>query len=169
MIAEINIKVAQITEFENIAALAREIWDEHYIKVITQEQIDYMLQKFYSLESLTKQFEEGQLFYLVYLNQKQIGFFAVSNKDENLFLHKIYVKEFVRGTGIGYNILEYIKRNYQDAKDIRLTVNRQNVVAINFYFRNGFKIEKIADFDIGNGYEMNDFIMLKVLNLQYER
>jgi hypothetical protein len=35
-----------------------------------------------------------------------------------------------------------------------------NVASINFYFKNGFKIEKWADFEIGNGYEMNDYIML---------
>jgi ribosomal protein S18 acetylase RimI-like enzyme len=46
--------------------------------------------------------------------------------------------------------------------ELRLQVNRQNYKAINFYFRNGFIIESIADFDIGDGYFMNDFIMLKV-------
>jgi ribosomal protein S18 acetylase RimI-like enzyme len=45
-------------------------------------------------------------------------------------------------------------------KTIRLTVNRQNFKSINFYFKLGFKIEKVADFDIGNGYFMNDFVML---------
>jgi ribosomal protein S18 acetylase RimI-like enzyme len=44
-------------------------------------------------------------------------------------------------------------------RELRLQVNRQNVVAINFYFKAGFVIEKSADFDIGDGYFMNDFIM----------
>jgi RimJ/RimL family protein N-acetyltransferase len=47
---------------------------------------------------------------------------------------------------------------------IKLTVNRQNFKSINFYFKNGFKIEKVEDFDIGNGYWMNDFIMVKKNN-----
>jgi hypothetical protein len=42
-----------------------------------------------------------------------------------------------------------------------LTVNRKNYKAINFYFKNGFTIKEIADFDIGNGFFMNDFIMIK--------
>jgi ribosomal protein S18 acetylase RimI-like enzyme len=46
------------------------------------------------------------------------------------------------------------------AQSIRLTVNRENYKAINFYFKLGFKIEKVADFDIGQGYVMNDFVML---------
>ena len=43
---------------------------------------------------------------------------------------------------------------------VRLTVNRKNFKAINFYFKQGFIIEEVKDFDIGNNYEMNDFIML---------
>ena len=43
---------------------------------------------------------------------------------------------------------------------LRLTVNRQNFKSINFYFKNGFKIDHVEDFDIGNGYVMNDFVML---------
>jgi hypothetical protein len=39
-------------------------------------------------------------------------------------------------------------------------VNRQNYKAINFYFKLGFKIQTVADFDIGNGYVMNDFVMV---------
>jgi hypothetical protein len=35
-----------------------------------------------------------------------------------------------------------------------------NYKAINFYFKNGFTIEKVADFDIGDGYFMNDFVMI---------
>ena len=43
---------------------------------------------------------------------------------------------------------------------IRLQVNRMNYKAINFYFKHGFVIEKVADFDIGDGYFMNDFVMI---------
>jgi len=43
---------------------------------------------------------------------------------------------------------------------ITLTVNRQNFKSINFYFKNRFVIERVADFDIGNGYVMNDFVMI---------
>ena len=39
-------------------------------------------------------------------------------------------------------------------------VNRMNYKAVNFYFKSGFTIEKVADFDIGDGYFMNDFVMI---------
>jgi ribosomal protein S18 acetylase RimI-like enzyme len=43
---------------------------------------------------------------------------------------------------------------------VRLNVNRQNYKSINFYFKLGFKIEKVVDIDLDKGYQMNDFIML---------
>jgi ribosomal protein S18 acetylase RimI-like enzyme len=46
-------------------------------------------------------------------------------------------------------------------RSITLTVNRQNYKAINFYFKNGFTIDHIANFDIGKGYVMEDFVMKK--------
>jgi ribosomal protein S18 acetylase RimI-like enzyme len=49
-------------------------------------------------------------------------------------------------------------------KSITLSVNRQNFKSINFYFKNGFKIKSVEDFDIGNDYEMNDFVMVKYYN-----
>jgi len=44
---------------------------------------------------------------------------------------------------------------------LRLQVNRQNYKAVNFYFKMGFIIESVGDFDIGGGYFMNDFVMVR--------
>ena len=63
------------------------------------------------------------------------------------------------------NLLEVaINQNSKSSFNcFKLTVNRQNFKSINFYFKNGFTIESVADFDIGNGYVMNDFIMKKLI------
>jgi ribosomal protein S18 acetylase RimI-like enzyme len=63
------------------------------------------------------------------------------------------------GKGIGTEILEELKKIIQPKK-IRLTVNRNNFKSINFYFKNGFRIDSVAQFDIGEGYIMDDFIMV---------
>jgi hypothetical protein len=34
-----------------------------------------------------------------------------------------------------------------------------NYKAINFYFKNGFVIESLLDLNIGEGFQMNDFVM----------
>jgi ribosomal protein S18 acetylase RimI-like enzyme len=63
--------------------------------------------------------------------------------------------------GIGSTFLKHILEQIPDSESIELTVNRQNYKAINFYFKTGFIIKDVADFDIGEGYFMNDFIMIR--------
>jgi ribosomal protein S18 acetylase RimI-like enzyme len=74
-------------------------------------------------------------------------------------LNKFYVLDKEAGKGIGTEILEELKKIIQPKK-IRLTVNRNNFKSINFYFKNGFRIDAVAQFDIGEGYIMDDFIMV---------
>jgi GNAT superfamily N-acetyltransferase len=147
---------------ELIAALAERIWKKHYISIITMEQIEYMLKKMYSAESLKEQMDAGQNFTIVYLDGQAIGYIALSKKEEgHYFLHKFYVEVTEQGKGIGTQLFNYIMFELKDAKKVSLTVNRKNFKAINFYFKNGFIISEVADFDIGKGYFMNDFVMVK--------
>lgn len=148
---------------ETVAKLAHRIWNIHYPPIVGQAQVDYMLERFYNLDSLIKQQAEGQLFYLIQSDSKPIGFISVSQKEEaNYFIHKFYIDNAIQGQGFGEQTFEKIKQligTNKLIKSIQLTVNRQNYKAINFYFKVGFKIKEVADFDIGNGYQMNDFIM----------
>lgn len=54
-----------------------------------------------------------------------------------------------------------LESRYAGIQTMKLTVNRRNIKAINFYFSRGFRIDHAADFDIGSGYFMNDFVMVK--------
>lgn len=154
---------AEGERLETIAELAKKIWNLHYPPIIGQAQVDYMLERFYNHDSLIKQQLEGQDFYLIAEGQKQLGFISISRKSMgNYFIHKFYIDTNEQGKGIGEEIFEKIKElieNNQVLTTIQLTVNRQNFKAINFYFKLGFKIKQIADFDIENGYQMNDFVM----------
>jgi ribosomal protein S18 acetylase RimI-like enzyme len=66
--------------------------------------------------------------------------------------------------GIGAKVFEQILEFVKENKKISLQVNRKNFKSINFYFKQGFTIEYVKDFEIGNGYLMEDFIMTKPLN-----
>ncbi|MBA3970867.1 MAG: GNAT family N-acetyltransferase, partial [Bacteroidetes bacterium] len=156
---ELKFRKASTHDVGLIAQLADSIWRKHYITIITIEQIEFMLATMYSAESLLKQMNEGHVFTIIYDNEKAIGYISLSTKDEwNYFLHKFYVDNNEQGKGIGSKLLEYILKELANAESIELTVNRKNYKAINFYFKNGFVIKDVADFDIGNGYFMNDFV-----------
>ena len=59
------LKVLNETEINTVAQLAHRIWNNYYPEIIGQEQVNYMLQKFYDIEALEQQIKSGQSFYLI--------------------------------------------------------------------------------------------------------
>ncbi|PBQ31218.1 GNAT family N-acetyltransferase [Sphingobacteriaceae bacterium] len=160
LMQDVKLIPAEPKDIALIAALAELTWNQHYPAIISQQQINYMLEKMYSFESLEEQMtQKGHMFFLIAAANETIGFISVHRENENdWFLNKFYIDQNKAGKGIGAVVFEAVKKTINPAK-ITLTVNRQNFKSLNFYFKMGFKIERVADFDIGNGYVMNDFVM----------
>jgi RimJ/RimL family protein N-acetyltransferase len=154
---------------DDIAAMAKIIWQHHYIDIIGEAQVQYMLNKFYSHDALIKQVNEGQVFNFIMSHDQAVGFIAYTlQADQICFINKYYILPEYQGKSVGSKSLNLLEITInKDSKSsfncFKLTVNRQNFKSINFYFKNGFTIESVADFDIGNGYVMNDFIMKKLI------
>ena len=157
----IRIKQISISEIPIIQQLAREIWDEHYIKILSQEQIDYMLDKFYSSEKIASEIEEGIIWEMLWNEENPIGYLVCKLESDKLYISKIYLKAETRGKGLGKFLLNHAKElaKQNQKKSVYLNVNKYNSDSIAFYERNGFvKIDE-GIFDIGNGFVMDDFIM----------
>lgn len=161
----LQLQIASKNDLSVIAELAKIIWNTHYVPIIGQLQVNYMLEKIYNYDSLIEQFEKkNHQFYLIKLEQSVIGFLNISsNSDSDFFLHKFYIVAQSCHKGIGTSVLDKLQSILQP-KSITLAVNRQNFKSINFYFKNKFKITSVKNLDIGNGYEMNDFEMVKHFN-----
>jgi len=160
-----EIKTSSPADIPLIRQLCFSIWPDTYASIISQEQIDYMLELMYSEVSLLKQMtEDGHRFIIVYDNNIPVGFASYGEEEEaNTWkLHKIYVLSNQQGKGIGKFVINYILSTIKvlGANALQLQVNRTNK-AKQFYDQLGFTIIKTADFDIGNGYFMNDYIMEK--------
>jgi RimJ/RimL family protein N-acetyltransferase len=160
----IQITIAQEKDLETIANLAKVIWYDHYVPFIGKQQVDYMLAKIYNHQSLVEQLHvKKHVFYLIHKDDDIIGFLSVSSDNvTDYFIHKFYIDQQKSNTGIGTEVLHLLIKTISP-KSLTLTVNRQNFKSINFYFKNGFKIDRVEDFDIGDGYQMNDFIMVRKL------
>ena len=160
MIRLVPIPEASLNE---IAQMAKSIWQNHYVPIIGEQQVNYMLNTIYNTSSLLKQIDSGQRYYFINNESENIGFLSVSinSRNDELFIHKFYILTRFQEKGVGTITLNNLYELFPQITISRLTVNRQNFKSINFYFKNGFVIEKIADFDIGNGYFMNDFVMVK--------
>lgn len=160
----IEIKAAvNITDFKIISELAAKIWTEHYTKIIGAAQVEYMVNKFQSITAIENQVEEGFKYYLVYADEIPVGYMSFIQKENSLFLSKIYVLNSARGKGIGKTMIEFLQQKAVELKlqSISLTVNKNNTTAINAYEKMGFdKIDTLV-MDIGNGFVMDDFKMVK--------
>jgi RimJ/RimL family protein N-acetyltransferase len=158
----IHLKLALEKDLTTITKLAQQIWSDHYVTIIGQAQVNYMLDKMYDHQSLLDQMvQKEHVFYLIEKDGKFIGFISISSENKtDYFLHKFYIDQQKSNQGLGTQVLNLLIEEITP-KYLTLTVNRQNFKSINFYFKNGFKIEKVEDFDIGNGYQMNDFVMVR--------
>jgi len=157
----VTFKPATEADIPLITQLAHKIWHEHYPAIISVAQIDYMLNSRYSAGAIEKQMQAGESFLLAYENNEAVAYASVELKEGCYYLHKFYVEVYRHRSGIGQQFFNYVLDQMDVTKPIRLQVNRQNYKAINFYFKMGFAIEKTGDFDIGGGYYMNDFVMIK--------
>ena len=152
---------------ELIEQLAHVIWVDAYHDILSKEQMDYMLTWMYSPEVLRQQMADGHTFLLAMLAEKTVGFAGFSIKDSDLMywkLHKIYLLPETQGKGLGRLLMEEIFRRVKQAGGhyLDLHVNRQNKAQF-VYQKMDFKIISSGDYDIGNGYFMNDYVMQKTL------
>jgi diamine N-acetyltransferase len=159
----LHLRLVEKKDLDIISNLAKRIWNDHYVEIIGQQQVDYMLAKMYNHESLLDQLiNKKHVLYLIENNNESIGFMSVSSENQqDYFLHKFYVDQQISNSGIGTKALSLLVEKIRP-NSLTLTVNRQNYKSINFYFKNQFKVEKVEDFDIGNGYQMNDFVMKRL-------
>lgn len=159
-----SIKKATLTDGSLIRALASNIWEPTYRSILSQEQINYMFEMMYSLESLSKQMNElHHQFFLIYADGIPSGYLSIETVEKDLYeFQKIYSLPSLHGSGIGRFIIEqgiaYLKTIHPDPFTIQLNVNRHNP-AVGFYKHMGFQQYATRDFHIGNGYYMNDYIM----------
>ena len=147
-----------------IAALAGEIWREHYTPIIGEAQVEYMLEKFQSAKQIYEDITENDY---VYFTSEQIksgelsGYCAVRPKEDCLLLSKLYIRKECRGKGTARSFLDEAAAlcRFYGFDKIRLTVNKYNGNSIAAYHKMGFETIDSVKNDIGGGFFMDDFVM----------
>ncbi len=161
---DMNIRPAEPADLELIHRLAVEIWWPTYHAILQEDQISFMLDKMYSVESLEKQVQEGLRFVIVEREGRPAGFmgFQKTNSPEGILrIEKLYILPSEQGKGTGSALIAfaaYTARN-EGATLIELNVNRANP-AFFFYQKSGFTIYREEDIPYYR-YVMNDYVMRK--------
>jgi len=160
-------RVTTPRDIDAVAALAHEVWNQHFPPIIGQEQVDYMLDKFQSVPAITRQIREGGYeYYLIVDEDERAGYLALVADDEDggsLQLSKLYLKQSCRGRGLGRTVLAWIEEECvpRGVRELWLTINKENADSIAFYQRVGFAITGPIVTDIGGGFAMDDYRMVK--------
>lgn len=164
----VTIRTATQKDIPLIRSLATQVFPATYQEILSPEQLDYMVEWMYSEDSLRKQMDDGHTYFIASKDGEACGYASVEQEDINLFhLQKIYVLSSFQGHKIGQHlfneVVSFIKEHHPAPCTMELNVNRSNK-AVDFYKRMGMHIAREGDFDIGNGYYMNDYIMALNIN-----
>ncbi len=159
-----SIKEASPLELELIRSLIQKIWKPTYREILSEEQMDYMLEMMYDAGTLQAQMAAGHVFLILREDETPVGFAGYEcnyhQEAGTCKLHKIYLLPETQGKGFGKMLLHAVVEKAKEAGQERLllNVNRYNK-ALQFYRNYGFEVIAEEDIDIGKGYLMNDYVM----------
>lgn len=165
-----EITLERVESQEQILALcdmAAVIWHETFDPLLPEGQVPYMLEKFQSPRAVNDQLQrQNYRYYFLLADGERAGFVGFAPRyegKEETYLSKVYVLREFRGSGAvrrAFALVEEETRR-EGLSRIRLTVNRHNTHAYEVYLHYGFTVEEEKAADIGAGFVMDDYIMVK--------
>lgn len=170
-------QVERDEEVEALAHMAYVIWNEYWPALIGQEQTDYMVEKFQSLDAIRRDIADNGYEYWFIMDEYEkdgemhpriVGYTGgrVEANANRFFISKIYLLKEHRGCGFASATIRF----YEDLCRKRglsamyLTVNKRNDLGIRAYLGKGFKTIDAVKTDIGEGFIMDDYIMEKKMS-----
>lgn len=89
-------------DLKEVSILAEKIWHEFFPGIISEAQIDYMVEQFQSFDAMQDQIKHQQYHYhKVYEGDELVGYIGLQNQPDRLFLSKLYLKDLARGKHYG--------------------------------------------------------------------
>ena len=161
---DITLQPVLPSEYGKLRVLAETIWPVCYKNILSGEQIAYMMDMMYSENVVSGEIAGGVRYYFILSNGDVSGYLSwgVSGESENAAkLHKLYLLSEKHHQGIGSSAIAAVREQAGDAgcRSLFLNVNRLNLNAIKCYEKNGFKIVREENNDIGNNFFMTDYVM----------
>ena len=166
---EYKVIMAGEENIQLVQDMAEIVFRHTYKDILSEQQMEYMMEWMYSLPNLRRQLREGHVYHICYVEGHPCGYVSVQPEgiaEDGVpvyHLQKIYVLPSEQGNGFGKLLfktaVDYICSQTPGLPfRIELNVNRNNK-AVDFYKHLGMNILRQGDFHIGNGFYMNDYIM----------
>lgn len=165
----LQLRPGGLEDISLISTLAHDIWWAVYPSIIGERQVEYMLAMMYNHDALQQQMTEQQhTFYIAEEEGKAIGFVSISHhhgmEQNQTRIHKLYLLGSSTGKGYGKAIIDFVSELSAKKGDaaLELNVNKYNP-AYHFYLHQGFTVHEEVIIEIGSGFVMDDYIMVKEL------
>jgi len=138
-----NMKKKDIKQVQHVA---RTSWHSTYEGIIPREIQDKFLNMAYSDEMMKRRLKQSIMF-VAEVERKVIGFanYSPVNRDGMTELTAIYLYPAYQGKGIGTALLEEGIQRLRAVKEIRLNVEQNNRIGMEFYEAKGFAA--VSEFD----------------------
>ena len=140
---------------ENIYKFMHPLWHEVYKDIIPKKQIDFLLDKYFDVQSIKSYLKDNYIYEKVIVDENVVGLICYKLFDNYVYLDKIYLLKNYRNLGISKFVYQHL---LSFKNRIRLNVNQKNPAAIS-YLKNGFKIIKEESYDLGQDMINIDYIM----------
>ncbi|HJU83073.1 MAG TPA: GNAT family N-acetyltransferase [Holophagaceae bacterium] len=155
-------------DFALLAGLAERIWRAHYIPLIGEAQVVYMLAGRYTPEKLRAYLgDPDRGLELLRVDGEAVGYcsYALTDTPGEMKLEQLYLLPERHGQGLGGLMLRHVEAEARrrGCRTLMLTVNKGNTGSIAVYRASGFTVRAEAVFDIGQGFVMDDYVMSKAL------
>lgn len=144
-------------DIESIERMAKIVWPDTYKEILEPKQIDYMLNLFLSKKSIMDNIDKGYYYEIIIDGDDEVGFISYYKYSDRIFLSKLYILPNYQGHGYASKA---ISRLNSFNLPIELTVNKYNLNAYDKYIHLGFRRKEAIVSDIGEGYVMDDYVMV---------
>ena len=146
-----EIELVRKEEFEEVHVIARQV---HLLHVGWRPDLFKYVEKVIS-EELFNEYIENKNLYVAKKNGEIVGYMIIYIKEKNspgvryrkqLTIEVLAIKDGNRRQGIGTMLLNFAKNYAKEngCTDLYITVNEENIPAINAYEKFGFKVKNIA-------------------------
>ncbi|QBQ42794.1 GNAT family N-acetyltransferase [Sphingobacterium psychroaquaticum] len=159
-----EIVTATAEHWTTIAQIATLSWQTGYAGILSDQQIDFMLNKAYVEQDFEGATALGNTFFLIKDEEKEAGFITLLSQEDRLRIEKLYLLPSVQGKGLGKTLIDFAAEHaLNNGIDVlELNVNRGNKHAYAFYIKQGFVVTETVDIPYFD-YVLDDYVMQKRL------
>lgn len=142
----------QESDYTSLYNFMKPIWEDTYRPILSQKQILFLLDKYFSKENIHKFRQSGYEYYKI----DDVGVLVIVERETDIYVDKLYLLPSARGKGYpSFVFSQLLKRK----KPLTLNVNQANARAIACYQKNGFTVIKQEKIPLANGMVNIDYVM----------